>query len=303
MKQNCIRSRSTTLPIDALRSAEYEVVQFFVGHETLRDFLTFDNSATIELSKTLPLGLRGDAHRVMRATLAKALGNGRRRLALELPALIKKHFSILNRTGSHDLLNDACKPFVDACMCVLSGIELEANQCERLSDIFDPGASVSRRRKLEEMARNLMERDNSDSMKISLAIMAMGRDPLLGTMVHSMHHHFSSFLGKQLGAVRFDVVPADTAVPYIWREKTSGEGAHSLFECRLDQFVGQNADQRMNFFGVGRHTCLGKTHTLMIFDELSEFLAGCDLVMQRSHVVSTNHHVMKIPTQFIVELG
>lgn len=299
-----IRNQKEQLPYEDLRSDLFDIVQFFEGHEASKRFVNFDNSATIELAKSLPLGLRGDAHREMRAVLAKALVEGKRRLLPKLPDLIEKHFSKLKQVGVHDLLGLTCKPFVRDCMTLLAGVDLTGDQSEHLSDIFDPGASTKRRRKLDETARALLENDTNGQLKVSLAISAMGRDPLLGTLVGSLHHHFISVVGQPMNALRFDPVPTNTAVPYVWRERSAGsKDTKQILECRLDQFVGQEANERMKFFGAGRHTCLGKPHTLIIFEMLSDYLEGCDTIVQRSDVNLVNHHVMRLPAQFLVDLG
>ena len=297
------RHRRDFLEFEFLRSIDFDVVQFHKGHENLRDAVGFDNSATIELAKALPLGQRGDTHRALRAEMAKVLAEGRVHLKRALPELVETHFSILNEAGTHDLLVSLVEPFVNEAMAILSGIDLRNHLASCLADIFDSGASIQRRKILEETIKGITEFDTDGSQRVALAINVMGRDPLIGTLAKCLASHFDATRGEPLNSKPFPLVPTDTSVPYVWREDLGAESKPQFLECRIDQFEGQTEDQRLKFFGAGRHTCLGKNHSLMVFDCVAEFIARCDRSALSSEILLTDRHVLHLATKFQTEIG
>lgn len=307
-KTASLRRRPDRLAFEDLRSSDYDVIEFFRSHQALGRACPFDNQATVTLAETLPLGRRGVGHKQLRLEMAKALAKGRMRLEAALPRLVQTHFSPLQTAGVYDGLGDICVPFVNACMDHLTGLDLDVDHYDQLSDIFDPAASIPRRKRLELTARNLLGHlqhggdAGADENAIRVAVAVMGRDPLLSAVVLSLHRHMQAVKGRAINAQPFDPVPTDTAVNYVWREKVTGENAGLVYECDLGQFTGQDPKTRMNYFGLGPHTCLGKAHSLLIFQALSTHLTSFQRVVDWSFVSTRAHHVMKIPSRFEFEI-
>jgi hypothetical protein len=92
-------------------------------------------------------------------------------------------------------------------------------------------------------------------------------------------------------------------VPYVWRISLAPETEGEAFECRLDELVGQGDEQRLKLFGIGQHTCLGKTHSLKIFQQISDFLSERQRPVVSIDVVEKGRHVLRLPEELHVELG
>lgn len=309
MTTDSVRHRLDHIPIECLRSGKYDVVEFHKNHQIVQTAVGIELAATITLAKALPLGLRGDEHSALRAALARKLAAGKGRFLEALPALIEEHFSRLNRVGRHDLLRSVCKPFVNDCMELLSGANLDSELYDGLSDIFDPGIGVSKRRKLETLTKQLFEMTrqldgNTDEQAnlISIAVSVMGRDALLGTLAFSLYKFLTGVQGQSIGSQRFPPVPIDTGVPYVWRVSLEPDTEDQTFECRLDELLEQDESERLKLFGVGQHTCLGKAHSLKIFQVLSDYLSECELLVASVDVVERSRHVLKLPEELFVEL-
>lgn len=302
-----IRNRAERIEVSDLRSDAYEVVEFYKNHQMVDDALAIDLSSTIALAKALPVGLRGSEHRKMRADLAKILARGKQRLTLELPGVIHRHFAVLDEPGTHDFLDQVCRPFADDCIGILSGLPLDPEITKNLSDVFDPGAGIARRRRLESDIRTFLESvrghcpvDVDDDGVTSLAVAVMGRDPLLGSLAFSLHRHFSACVGTAISSQVFPAVPSDTGVPYVWRVSKSPD--QGTYECRFDHLSKEGPKDRLKFFGLGRHTCLGKNHTLQIFEALSNHLSKCQRRIVSSTISTDARHVLRIPKEFVVEV-
>jgi hypothetical protein len=297
------RKRRKSLLFDDLRSDTFDVVELDKGHKKLGDGIGFDNSATIKLSKALPPTQRGKVHRELRAEMAKVLSDGRKSLEVSLRDLIKEYFAIFERPGTHDLLGSLCIPFVDKAMGILSGIQLEKELSSSLVDIFNPSVSFRRRRQLEDAVRKFFKDDAEGPSTCALAINTMGRDALIGALAKSMHLQFLNTKGQALNSIPFPVVPLATGVPNLWRVRTDDVEQTDFHECRLDQFEGESDDVRQNFFGTGKHTCLGKVHTLAIFQGISTYLAQCERVVLRTELETVNSYFLTVTKTFQVELG
>jgi hypothetical protein len=304
-RTSAMRRREKRIAIDQLRSPSFDVVELYKNHQAVSKALSLDFDAIICLAKALPLGLRGREHREMRKELATVLAEGKRQLQPRLPELVKKHFKLLTKAGHHDLLADVCRPFVNECMELLSGLALKPEQFDNLSDIFDPGAGVAKRRRLEVTTQNLLKSASEtagDRGLYGIAVAVMGRDALLASLVFSLHRHFSQLQGREIGSSCFSRVPQDTAIPYVWRVGVDKGNDGDVFECCLNELIGSDDDERMKLFGAGQHTCLGKSHTLQIFETLSEFLSDQKGIVASVKTASIDMHVLKIPEYFEIEL-
>ena len=304
-----IRRRPVSISVDDLRSSDFDVVEFYKNHEAVSSALGIDLDATIELARALPLGLRHEEHRDMRRHLARVLALGQRRLLPALPDLVRDHFAVLDKPGRHDLLTGACKPFVNKCIALLSGTALDPVQFDALSDIFDPGIGFRKRKQLEVRTKRLLEdarrqssSDDPADAAYALAVAVMGRDALLGSLVFSLSAYLKTIRGTQINSGQFSAVPSDTGVPYVWRVGVGAKTEGETFECHLGQLVGADDSARMKLFGMGAHTCLGKTHSLKIFEAMSDFLAQRTLTVKDVASSAIDKHVLKIPASFEIEL-
>lgn len=307
-----VRNRTNTVPIQALSSSDYDVVEIYKQIHLLQQHLSINLKWSEQLSKALPIGLRGHAHSNSRKSLAVILAQGRPKLKRALPDLTAKYFGALHSAGPHDFLNDIARPFVDDCMMHLSGLTVPKGAFDNLAYIFDPGSSISKRKQVEHSAEilihHMMEQfPQSDANHINdqIAVATMGKDALLGSLCYSIVALFGGPKGGKVNARVLGKTPLDTGVPYVWREPVNGQGggyANSV-ECRLDGYVNASEKERMNFFGGGKHTCLGKVHSFDIFDAVSTYLAGISTTVLAVTITEKRGHVLRVPQELNIEIG
>lgn len=248
--------------------------------------------------------------------VAQQLAKQRAHLREVLPALIDGYFSVLEREGTHDLWVVAIQPFVERLMSELAEFELAPDATCRISSIFDPACSPAKRLRLEADAALTFARAKAAfpaatpreiDMRVALAV--MGCDALSGSIAASLQAFFVQLEAKPIGAEPFPEVPLGTAVPYIWRqqratakEQLAGLPQENIIEFRLDQFTGESSAERLQFFGAGVHSCVGKAISLDAFRALGKYLNNLTSCVTSCELKIEPKHVLAVPTEMKVNI-
>lgn len=267
----------------ALASPDFEVVPYAARTRGLSDRLGLDLDAVLRAFDHIPLCLNGDRHAAQRAVVARLVSEGRARLTADLPGLVADRFAGLARPGEVDLMSAAILPIVGDVVSALSGVDCPADPASLLSRVFSATMGVARRRRLNGELAALWQRleaafpdDPPDRIGGRLALVVLGRDALVGTLAQALQAHFRALDGAPLSNRVLDRVPTHTGVPYIdriARTAQPGLATGEALRCDLTGWeAGAEAD-RLRFFGVGAHLCLGRALALDLFGALSDFLA------------------------------
>ena len=150
------------------------------------------------------------------------------------------------------------------------------------SQVFDRTRSLNRRKKLNQNLAKLIsafaqKRDLlSTSPEIAAAMNIVGQDAFVGTIVLSLWETLARNPGARLCDVAFSPNLPSTGVPYVERvalEDAVVNGMSVKKAQRIRLFLDATAQHVSGedanlLFGKGRHTCLGKPMTLVVWRAL-----------------------------------
>ncbi len=233
----------------------------------------------------------GCAKARIRAAIIGALGSGSSE-CVDLLALIRE--------------------MVDLFMEEITGIPRPDGDLSSIPSIFSSNLGVAARRRLEAslkhhlaLARNLFPEEPPERHALRVGQWSMGRDPLIGTLGLSLHHHIISLEGAPLNVRRLPSVPTHTGVPAIGRIASTAQtvagcpvAAGALIECRLDSLTGRPAGERRHFFGAGPHLCLGRPLALAFWECAADAVAEQDIRLTVVDFALAEHDAFDIPSVF-----
>jgi hypothetical protein len=237
-------------------------------------------------------------------------------VAVALPAIVARGFSVLGRPGRVDMLADCIHPVVEAIIAELIGTATGLTSDALVSRVFSQALGVAQRLRMEaelaQLRSHLEARYGTDEAERNgsrMALAVLGRDALIGTLGCSLHAHFQALAGAPLSSKPLPRVPTHTGVPYIDRRaRAAGQVAEmalhegDVVRCRLQSLEDGTDADRLRFFGSGPHLCLGRAVSTDLFAELSAYLSGlttrpCDIgfSLRRDDVFS-------VPKSFTVRI-
>ena len=265
-----------------LRSPGFDVVQFGQGHQKIAAHLGFDASEIVSAFEAVPLALRGPAHPEARKRLANIIAEATPQIeefiSDGLPALLDN----LLQPGRHDVLAEFILPCADAFMTAHIGASPQMPADSIIPRALSPTIGVSKRKRLNrelgELRRQLTSQlpdmsagDVADRMVLAI----LGTDALRGTLGQSLHAYFEG-----VSSATDPTAPPRTGVPHLPRQATSDQfingqacPAGSLAHLDLKSFNDSGKPhERMRFFGIGAHTCLGRRMSLRLWRGIVEHL-------------------------------
>jgi cytochrome P450 len=300
--------------IGVLAGAGFGVTPHIEFTAALADRLKIDLSATLTVMRLLPLWIDGPQHAKLRRKVAAFLAEDRsNKLARAKTRIRRAVIKALGRDGSEhvDLLRMVCE-VVDLFMEELTGIPQPDGDPSNRPSIFSSNLGVGARKRLEALlkhqfaqAKDLFPNEPIERHAMRVGQWTMGRDPLIGTLCLSLHHHLDRLEGGRLKARRLPSVPTHTGVPAIGRIAKVAQtvagcpvAAGELVECRLDSLTGRPAAERQRFFGAGSHLCLGKPLALALWDCVADLLAELDIQLTTTDFALAHNDVFDIPAVF-----
>lgn len=299
-----------------LGNPQFIPVDYAVRYQDLSAKLQLDFSNILFAFAHIPLTLSGSAHRACRASMARRIQPSQKHLAPIIPELVRAHFDPIATPGDVDVMQDCVHPFVNAVMTQMSGVPTHLD-LSLVSRIFSANMGVAKRRRLEAQlsaARAELERlypdEGPDDLGERLALVVLGKDALLGTLARTLHHHFDRAKGKPLCEADLARGPTRTGVPFIDRQAISetAVGANrchtgDVVRCHLETLEKENDFGHERFFGKGEHLCLGRRISLVIFQEMAEFLGTLPVRIETKEFELRKDDVFRLPETFVVRVS
>jgi hypothetical protein len=145
--------------------------------------------------------------------------------------------------------------------------------------VFDGAMSLNRRKKVNQNLQKLTcafaeRRDRIPTTpELAVAMNVLGNDALMGSLVLSTWHHLEQNPGARLADIDFPANLSATGVPFIERiankdveigtlKVAKDQKVRLVIDAASSQVTGEEADL---FFGKGRHVCIGKAMTLVVW--------------------------------------
>ncbi|HET7714667.1 MAG TPA: hypothetical protein VFK86_03490 [Bauldia sp.] len=265
-----------------LQSDRFHVVPYAEHYREIEQRTGIDFGGIITALDSIPLANEGADHRRLRAEFAAVMGAAGRNAvkATEeyVAALVRDAFA----AGSTIDLTDLGAKIYNHVFSLWLGIDQgEIVDKSDFSQVFDRTRSLNRRKQLNQNLTRLIaafteRHDLSTSPEIAVAMNVVGRDAFVGSIVLSIWETLSRSPGARLSEIAFaESLPA-TGVPYVERlaqdDATLG-GMTVRKGDRLRVFLDATAryvsgEEANLLFGKGRHLCLGKPMTLVVWRAL-----------------------------------
>lgn len=284
-------TQDPTLIAEILRDPELTVVDYRKELGRIGERVDYPFEHSIFALSSVPLALEGDEHQSTRLVIAKRLAQLSDGALAAYEAEIEKRITIFHRAGIVDLTKEFFTPVSSAFLDTLSRLLTVQDDAETsCSQIFDRMLGITRRKKINELLGHMSRLNEHDKeLGTGLALQILGGDALPGSLQESFVANLLLNPGQPLSGVSWSKKYIASAVPYVERivktpRQLCGKSLKTGERIRvyLDTKSPQTNQETNIFFGVGRHTCLGKQISLqaweMLITKLSKVQASIDLL-------------------------
>ena len=270
------------------RSEDFRINPFADHYREIAERTGIDFHASVETLDHIPFSKEGEEHRRLRAEMTRVVSAQSREHIVGMEAFIKELTARLFVAGAEiELMRQLARPiFFELFGRWLKVDESEFIEESNFSQVFDGAMSLNRRKRVNENLKSLRcafaERADRipTTPEIALALNAVGNDALMGSLVLSLWHVLEQNAGARLADIEFPPNLVATGVPFIERianrdievngmKVAKDEKVRLVIDATSQQITGDEADL---FFGKGRHLCIGKPMTLVIWRAIAKGL-------------------------------
>jgi cytochrome P450 len=270
------------------RSEDFRTNPFADHYREIAERTGIDFQASIETLDHVPFSKEGEEHRRLRAEMNKVVSAESREHIAGMEAFIAELTARLFVAGNEiELTSQLAHPiFFELFGRWLKVDEREFMEESNYSAVFDSAMSLNRRKRVNASLEGLRcaFAQRSDRLPttagIALAMNVVGNDALLGSLVLSLWHVLEQNPGARLSDIAFPPSLVATGVPFIERianreieingmKVAKDEKVRLVIDATSRQITGEEADL---FFGKGRHLCIGKPMTLVIWRAIAKAL-------------------------------
>jgi cytochrome P450 len=267
----------------------------------------------------IPLCHDGERHRALRRSMSEHLAARRKEIVPDIAAIIAPHLAPLAQPGKVEVMTGILAPVVDAFLGRIVDVVVEDKQAlAALSPAFDHAMGARKLvqtdgeiGKVREAIRRSLPDDRQDAEGRHLALLMLGRDPLLGSLGESLRHIFETGSGRSTAEMDFASAPPETGVPYI--ERIAGEDCRiagveiprgERLRIMLQAFsYSQEERDRLRIFGVGTHACLGRPLALDLWKAMTDMLRAMAIrIRYEGSTPRTTDYVFTCPRYLNIEV-
>lgn len=288
-------------------------------YRILGERLGVDFSILIFVFGHIPLCLHAEPHAHSRRRMSEFLATRKAELNARIPALVATHFDVMRREGRVEIMKDAIIPLGLDIMSIIVDLDISTADCKSVSIAFDKLISMTKRRRAaadmatlrELIARHLGPEVSEDDVGLRLALLVLGRDPLIGTLGESLYRLLAANSGRRLLDISYPDLPTETGVPIAERLvvtpfKFAGRDfvVGDRFRIYLQSLAYVDEPRvRTGFFGGGAHTCLGRPIFTEIWKATTALLSEIPLrATVLSYAARDSDYVFTCPEHLKVEL-
>lgn len=267
----------------------------------------------------IPLLNEGAPHLELRRHLSRYLAGRREQMAAAATGLVGRYFSLLERQGEVELVDEVLRPLVTELFSALFRTNGTLPFTPLVTtQIFDHWSSLSKllaaeaaigeqRRAFADLLGQEIPQDQAGPY---LALVILGRDSLLSTLGDSLATVVSGNPDRRLDEIGYPAQPAATGVAIAERTVSEsfdyagtafreGDWVRLYFHALMD---GHGDAGHNLMFGVGAHACLGRHLSLDLWQVIIRKLAS---IGRRAEIVEFayhDNHVFVMPRTLLVRL-
>ena len=245
-----------------------------------------------EIRKSFPLAVEGEEHRVLRERFARHIA---RHTAAALDALSRElaasEAALLAKPAGEGfcLYAEVLRPALQKAICTLAGAGfLEGVPIESTPPLFDDAISPSRRRKINLIFRDLLEKLppgwDRDQKHLCAAVIALGANTLLGSVSLSILERWRGTPEKPLSEIDWGSDLIRTALALVEKRAVRATmlgpveispGARLRLFIESDGVLPQDHYRYSDlFFAVGSHKCVGMSFSKQAWARFARFLSA-----------------------------
>ena len=288
----CICVFNSDLIAETFRSADFHVIDYQAAYVAITARTGIDMSAIVTALDHIPLAMEGTAHKRLRNEIASILGSGLREHREAISRSVRDIVATVFKPGRRvDLVEDVFVPIYKETFGLILGIDhTRIDTDPMISQIFDRKISLNRRKKMQAAIQSLAEsldrhsEENAIERNLAVALNILGHDAMIGSLSNSAWHIFKTGAGERLETKHDHLLPV-TSVPYIERvasvdtvigdlEVRKGQRVRLFLDAASGRAV--EGDDPGLFFGRGRHLCLGKPVTMLIWQTFTNAIRDLD---------------------------
>ncbi|MEO9875922.1 MAG: hypothetical protein ABJM26_07925 [Anderseniella sp.] len=220
----------------------------------------------------MPLSTEGADHSVRRRRVSKKIQTRKPDTLAHFSELADRTFKkCIAGKRNVELVSSLFYPLVSDVVFNISGVNPRSRpDYLSVTQIFDRALGLKRRLlindELHHMRAQVSHSSDADEATDALALAILGSDSLLGSFSLSFMERIKSNPDAQMCDIDWSTQITATSVPFIERQAVVDhdlDGVHILAGQRvrlyLDRFTFEPIGNRAGFFGVGRHTCPGRS--------------------------------------------
>lgn len=275
------------------RSEDFRTNPFADHYRTISERTGIDFQASIDTLDHIPFSKEGGEHRRLRGEMAAVVAAESREHMAGMEAFVGGLVRDLFVAGSEiELQQQLARPiFYELFSRWLKVDQSEFLQDMNISQVFDGAMSLNRRKKVNQNLHDLTCAFAARQDKVpttpafAVAMNVLGNDALTGSLVLSVWHVLAQHPGARLCDIAFPANLPATGVPFIERiaardveigglKVAKAEKVRLMIDATSLQVSGEEADL---FFGRGRHLCIGKPMTLIIWRSVAKAIASLPL--------------------------
>lgn len=279
-----------------------------------------DLHTTGELMKWFPLALEGEAHRMMREMFARHIAaNSRAALAALSAEWETRAAAVFARPAGMPfcLYRELLRPVVTRAVLRLADIDVPLDtQVEALPQMFDDLISISRRRRINDVATRVIEGMQADLPEdekyLRAAVLVLSSNTLLGSVSLTIAETLRSSPDAPLNAISWSSNLLRTGLPLVEKR--------ALNDCVLDDVRISAGDQFRLFieadgvssegfhaysdlfFAAGNHKCVGMNFSKQAWTAVASLLGRVDRKLRLIDVQErAQDYVFNYPERMMVE--
>jgi hypothetical protein len=251
--------------------------------------------------------------------MSEFLAKRKRELSERVPEIVASRFNVMRGAGRVEIMQEAIVPLALDIMSIIVGLNVSTANCQSVSAAFDKLININKRRRIaadmatlkKAIESQLGPQASQEDIGLRLALLVLGRDPLVGTLGESLYRLLANNPDRYLSDIGYPEIPPETGVPVIERIVVTPfqfAGCHFEAGDRLRIYLqsfayARDHRTRASFFGGGAHTCLGRPLSIEVWKAITGLLSAVRLrTTVLSYARRDSDYVFVCPEHLEVEL-